>query len=101
MTGSTVTLFPGESLSNLDGLTSDNDDGIISPEIVTISNSLKASGRTEAEQPDHHQDLETDGKLQFSALLATLQPKQFRNKGKMKTYMYCKYVSCKIYRMSF
>ena len=85
MTGSTVTLFPGESLSNLDGLTSDNDgdDGIISPEIVTISNSLKG-GR--AQQPDH-QGLETDGKLQFSALLATLQPKQFRNKGNMKTYL--------------
>ena len=66
-----VTLFPGESLSNLDGLTSDNDAGDdgISPEIVT--NSLSA--RPTDTQQDY--DENTRGKLEFSALLATLQPK--------------------------
>ena len=80
-----ILIFAGESLSNLDGLTSgsDSDDGI-SLEIVT--NSVRGS-RPQPATDDKNSNSSPlhgpDGKLQFSALLATLQPKTLQqNKGK-------------------
>ena len=72
MVSSFVTIA-GETLSNLDGLTSD-DDGI-SQEIV--ANNLLGSS------DDGNDAKNTRRKLQFSALLATLQPasQQFNKKG--------------------
>ena len=81
-----ITLFPGESsLSNLDGLTSGNDgDDGISPEIVT--NSLSA--RSTDTQQHYDENSSPGGKLEFSALLATLQPKTLQqNPGKISVML--------------
>ena len=77
---SSLFLFTGESSSNVDGLTSD-DDGIsqeIGESNFEGNGNNFATGSGTSEPNDK-------GKLEFSALLATMKPQQLSKKGRFST----------------